>query len=528
MFCFLGAHAQKGLVINGGYIVFGNASGSAPYIYVMKSTGNTSDLSTDCDFTNQTANSTNGQIKSTGIGGTLSIEGDWNNKCNNGVFSSDGITVVLNGTNTQDIGPTSGSGGYTSKFYNLTLGGTGTKYLQTDTWVGGVSTLSGTLNIASRTLDLNQYTLTIKNPNGSAITRSTGYIVSETSSATNPSIISWEMGTNTGSHIFPFGVSGDYIPFTFDKVSTSSSTISVSTRATSTSYNTPWSSTVTTMNKNGVDGSVDYVIDRWWDISSSLNPLTGGANLTFSYRGAENTITSNPTGTISSQHWNGATWDAKQGTGSGVQGANIGTCTASGQTSFSPYILVADDNPLPIELLNFSANCNGNHADISWSTTAESLNEYYTIEKSYDGHHYEEVTTVNSKGSFSKINTYQISDGETLSGNCYYRLSQIDHTGNKRFLGTVASNCGPKDFEIVNIFNKNNTELNFNYRIEDEESFVFEFYNSIGQQIITYPYKSIKGLNEVTFDISKLSYGMYFLVMKNSNHTFSRKVLITR
>ena len=157
-----------------------------------------------------------------------------------------------------------------------------------------------------------------------------------------------------------------------------------------------------------------------------------------------------------------------------------------------------------------------------------SNNHTYTIEKTYNGLDYEEVTTINAYGSYSRVNKYEISDINTLSGNCYYRLRQTDFNGNSRLLGTINSNCGPKDFEILNVFNKNTNELNLNYRIEDEESFNFELYNDIGQQMISFPYKSIKGINEVSFDVTNFSCGVYFLLMRNDRHSFSRKVIVKK
>lgn len=535
LFAFSHVSAQnKGFVVNGAYLVIDNAVGDAPYI-IVKDCVSAGTLSPDCDFTVQAhaGSGTLGVIKPIGIGGTISIEGDWHNKCNNGAFSDDGVTVEITGSNPERIGPTTASGGYTTKFYNLTLGGTGLKTIDVDTWVGGISTLTGQLDLTSRTLDLNQHTLTIRNPAAAGITRSSGSILSETNSAVNPSIIKWEMATNTGAHVYPFGATGgDYLPFTFNKVSASSSTISVSTRPTLTNNNMPYADVsnvpaVTNMNRNGVDGSADYVIDRWWDITSSLNPLVGGgALLTFSYRGVENTITASPTGTISVQHWDGTTWETKQNGGSGVT-TGIGTVTTNAaQTKFSPYILVADDNPLPIELLSYQAECYNDKTKITWTTTAETENRSFTVEKSQNGVDFEDLATVNAKGQYNNVNNYELVDANSFSGITYFRLRQTDLNGNTRLLGTVSAKCDPKDFEVLNVYNRNANELVLNYKIDNEQAFNITLYNTIGQQMATLLHKSVKGMNEVNFDVSNYSNGVYFLVMKNDKHSFTRKVIL--
>jgi hypothetical protein len=515
----------KGLIVNGGSLVI-SPSGAGPYIIVKN------DLQAPAingNFTIQTGGGSDGVIIPTGIGGTIYVEADWYNKCNNNGFSTDGVTVELNGSNAQNIGPASGSGGYATKFYNLNLGGTGTKTMLVNATVGGISTLTGELHLTSRVLDLNSNTLTISNPASTGITRSSGYILSETNSSNNPSIINWLMNTTTGAHVFPFGTaSADYIPFTFNKLGASAANISVSTRPT-VAANTP---TTTGSNVGNVStmspDPVKYVIDRWWEITSTLNPLTGGANVIFSYAGAENTMDGTVnTGTIACQHWSGTTWDTKQGTGTGVT-SGIGTCTANGLTKFSPYVLVADNFPLPVELLNYTANCDGNNVVLKWSTTSERSSSNYVIEKSCNGGAYEEVTSVQSKGLAKSVSNYEYVDGNTVSGNCYYRLRQIDLDGNAKILSIAPSNCGPKDFEIVNLLNRNNDQIQLSYRIETEETFYFSLYNALGQQLITLPYQSTKGLNEVSFDISNFSYGVYFLVMKNNTHAFTRKIIISK
>src|SRR5258706_505051 len=191
-------------------------------------------------------------------------------------------------------------------------------------------------------LNLNQFVLTALSNNTGAINRNgtttLGYIKSESNLAVNPSIVQWNLGTSNGAYVIPFGVSStEFIPLTFQKTA-GNSNIRFSTRATSTTANTPWAgassvAAVANMNRYGGDSSVTSVIDRWWDITamSGYNSVT--ANVTFSYRAAENTLPVSPpyrTGPIAAQHWNGSSWDppACSSCNSGVT-SGIGTGTGS-------------------------------------------------------------------------------------------------------------------------------------------------------------------------------------------------------
>lgn len=153
-------------------------------------------------------------------------------------------------------------------------------------------------------------------------------------------VLKWVSGTNTGNYVFPFGVGGtatDYIPFTFNKTSTASSDLNISTWTTN-QQNMPHPAisnvgAVTSM--TGVTDSVANAIDRFWDIQS---PNVVG-DLTFSYRGTENT-TMVPLDTFKAQHWNGSSWDVQAGIGNLGVTTGIGTVgPVTGQSTFSPWVL---------------------------------------------------------------------------------------------------------------------------------------------------------------------------------------------
>lgn len=300
----------------------------------------------------------------------------------------DGTNVNIGGTN-----PTI--------FYNLTLRNGGVKTLMNNISVGGMTTLTGVLNLTNVELNLNQYTLTITNPN-MTIARITGYINSENGCGTCniwSSAVTWSNVPQSVTITIPFGVSGTYIPMAFTKTNAQSSNITVSTRAATTSSNTPIPSTVTAMNVPAMgvtqtnDGT-NTVIDRWWYITpstSSTNPVTLDINLT--YRGSENTCTGCPqSGNFGAQYWveysatnkgwmpcSGPSWTCSTmgtwpGVTAGTQNATSTTGNVSlpeGRNSTSYWVLSCSARPLPIELSYFNATCdNTGITKLQWKTAA--------------------------------------------------------------------------------------------------------------------------------------------------------------
>lgn len=179
--------------------------------------------------------------------------------------------------------------------------------------------------------------IVVNQNNPSGIVRNGGHIHSEN----QYNYVKWETGTNSGSYVIPFGVGGnlaDYIPFTFNKTTTNSTDIQMSTWFTNVpNFPKPAATNVGPVtNMLNFADSVQYAIDRFWDIQAANN-TTG--DLTFSYRGVENT-TINPTGNVRTQHWNGTSWDAPVTPGTPGVTAGVGSAGPFvGQNTFSPWVL---------------------------------------------------------------------------------------------------------------------------------------------------------------------------------------------
>ena len=331
------------------------------------------------NFLNQDAGAFTGTIENQG---SMDLTGDWTNLSAGAVFNASLGTVRLLGSNQFIQGTAS------TYFNNLTLLGSGTKTLNIPTLTGGgFAVPAGVLDLTTLPLDLNGYKLTVSNPAVTAITNTTGYIISETPAAINPSIVQWNMGANNGIYIYPFGVSGTQIPFSLNK-SAGTGDVSVSTRATATTNNASWQASVTNMYSTvvGGPGEIPVVIDRWWDVDPSA-PVT--AMMSFTYRGIENTTTYNPSGTFSAQNWNGLQWLPPVGGGPGVLAGTASVTTPFQVLTTTPWVLSNIEAPLPVELLSFTASCNGDQKTaLKWTTASEKNNNYFTLEKSHDGNTY--------------------------------------------------------------------------------------------------------------------------------------------
>ena len=86
--------------------------------------------------------------------------------------------------------------------------------------------------------------------------------------------------------------------------------------------------------------------------------------------------------------WNGTTWKdlgAASLTGSAVNGTLDNSAGITAFNDGNPYTFGTIDaiNPLPVELIDFSAKLNFNQVDLSWTTKSEINNDYFEVERMF-------------------------------------------------------------------------------------------------------------------------------------------------
>ncbi len=139
-----------------------------------------------------------------------------------------------------------------------------------------------------------------------------------------------------------------------------------------------------------------------------------------------------------------ARWDSgsniwrDEGNGGTTGNTTEGTIQTGGNVSnFSPFTLASTtaNNPLPVSLISFNAIVDEEEkfVDLSWSTSSEFNNAYFTVEKTFDLEEYLEVGTINGNGTTNEENTYALVDEKPFTGTSYYRLKQTDYNGSVEF-----------------------------------------------------------------------------------------------
>jgi len=98
----------------------------------------------------------------------------------------------------------------------------------------------------------------------------------------------------------------------------------------------------------------------------------------------------------------------------------------SGSDVGSPY---AGEGALPVTWLSVDVSLvNNQRPKITWSTAQEINNEWFHVEKSYNGENWSVIGQLKGKGNYKGVSVYTYED-LPLTRSCYYRIRQIDYDG---------------------------------------------------------------------------------------------------
>jgi hypothetical protein len=97
--------------------------------------------------------------------------------------------------------------------------------------------------------------------------------------------------------------------------------------------------------------------------------------------------------------------------------------------------------PLPVELMSFTAVCNGEYVDLNWSTATEINNDKFIVQRSNDMRTFNAIAEISGAGNTTEVQFYSLTDNEPIGDKAYYRLRQVDFDGTYNYSNVVAVEC---------------------------------------------------------------------------------------
>lgn len=240
--------------------------------------------------------------------------------------------------------------------------------------------------------------------------------------------------------------------------------------------------------------------------------------------------------------WDGTKW-IDLGNSNVTGNATAGTLqTTSAVTSFSPFTLATkasdsagyfEKNPLPIDLINFTAKAIDNrYTQLNWTTSTETNNDFFTIERSVDGTDWKIIGTTKGAGNSSQTINYESFDTEPVIGFQYYRLKQTDFDGKYKYSGLV-----PVKFTDTFYFSlfpnpvhpSTSVYLNLTGITEDSQPILVVVSDAMGRQVLSKVIvvdKNNSGQVTAVDPSNTLSPGIYIVSATSDNSIYKQKLII--
>ena len=461
--------------------------------------------------------------------------------CHNITINSGASVTFSSGSNLSVAGTITNSGTLNNTLGTITLCGSSSQTFPGTTLhnltvnnSAGI-TLSGNLTITDSLILTNGIITTgvnrliVSNTSGTSITGQSS------SSYVNGNLRQYVAAGNT--YNFPVGTSSNYELATLKLTSAQSMTYidGLYTSGTTTSPNVYYCQVTGTSVASMLNGGYwtltpDNYTGVRYDLTLNETGYTNSSVYVYSIGLIKrHNSTSNWLGTDSSGTLNA--YGAESYVASYISGTSLAIVKRTGLHNFSDYgIGIADDGiTLPIELVSFTADAiNNKTVNTTWVTASQSNSNYFEVQRSADGINFDSVGTQQGCGTCSEMLTYNLNDPYPLQGISYYRLKEVDKTGNAIYSDVVTVDIQNTIIESVNVYpNPTADKATLDITGASLSNITIYVSDILGRQVLAIPATINAGINNINLPTAGLTKGIYFIEVNDTRgqNSFKLKLL---
>lgn len=186
------------------------------------------------------------------------------------------------------------------------------------------------------------------------------------------------------------------------------------------------------------------------------------------------------------------------------------------------------ESTLPVTLKSFDAKLVSNKAMLNWVSAMEINFSHYTLEKSFDGRSYTDVTTVFSTGEQGTDFAYSFSESAAgaAGGLIYYRLKMVDIDGafkysQVRILKTSSLSSG---ITVSTYPNPVASELRITIPSQwQDQKVVYDMFSSSGKMVKRYV--SNKASQTETLNVNNINAGIYVIRLSSGTESAVQQIV---
>jgi beta-glucanase (GH16 family) len=194
-------------------------------------------------------------------------------------------------------------------------------------------------------------------------------------------------------------------------------------------------------------------------------------------------------------------------------------------TVYFDNIYFYDNTVVPVELSYFKAEKVENNNILHWETLSELNNSHFEIQRSKNGIDFENIGTVQGKGTSLELKKYNFIDNDPLM-NSYYRLNQIDFDGTITY--STILNVEREKIKVSNISFypmpvRENLIIEFESRVSDRFYLTIRTIN--GSVVFGKWFNINHGENKLEIDFKDLPKGSYIVQLKSAKKVINHQII---
>jgi hypothetical protein len=201
---------------------------------------------------------------------------------------------------------------------------------------------------------------------------------------------------------------------------------------------------------------------------------------------------------------------------------SVDTYSSNNDGSFS--ICMSSFIPLSLEGNDFQVKNRETGIELTWENKKESKNSTFIIEKSGDGKSFETHSQFENSFLFDSIQTFLVIDEKPFLDLSYYRLIEVDPSGNETTSEIKSVNrYGNKEINVFPNPIGNITQLEIQGKLFNGQFIEVVLINSLGQKVLQEFYNEVQHQSKIKINLPhQLPDGIYFLQL-NINDLIIRK-----
>lgn len=138
---------------------------------------------------------------------------------------------------------------------------------------------------------------------------------------------------------------------------------------------------------------------------------------------------------------------------------------------------------LPFDFTFTNAMRKNNFVNIAWQTENTTQIKTFNVQRSVDGIHFQNTTTVDA--ATSALNEYQFTDEQPTAGDNYYRIDAVSASGSEKYSEVMKVNIA-SDLQNISVFPNPASANNLNLKMTNQPAgtYMIRLLNSFGQSLI--------------------------------------------